>query len=75
MSESEDVGCGSDYFCDEVGDDELDEGEGDADDVLSDSEVYKSEDNVCDEETKSASDDDYQEFPRNEIQYVYLLNH
>ena len=67
------VGCGSDYVCDVFGEDETDEDDANAGDILSDSDVYKTEDE-CDEETMSESDVDYQECPRKELQYVYLLS-
>ena len=73
LSNIKDVGCGSDYVCDEFGEDETDEDDADAGDILSDSDVYKMEDE-SDEETTSESDDDYQECPRNELQYVYFLH-
>ena len=74
LSNSQNVGCGSDYVCDEFGDDKTDEDGADAGDILSDSNVYKTEDDECDEETISESDDDHQECPRNELKYVYSLS-
>ena len=76
LSNSQNVGCGSDYVCDEFGDDETDEDGADAGDILSDtdSDIYKTEEEECDEETMSESDDDHQECPRNELQYAYLLS-
>ena len=41
LSNSQNVGCRSDYVCDEFGDDETDEDGADAGDKLSDSDVYK----------------------------------
>ena len=73
LSNSQNIACGRDYVCDELGNDETDEDGGDAGDKLSNSEVYKTEEDECDEETMSESDYGYQECPRNELQYVYLL--
>ena len=73
LSNINDVGCGSDYVCDEFGEDETDEDDADAGNILSDSDVYKTEDE-CDEETMAESDDEYKECPRNELQHVYLLS-
>ena len=57
-SNRRDVGRDSEYVCDEFGEDETDEDDADAGDILSDSDVYKTEDE-CDVETMSESDDDY----------------
>ena len=73
LSNSQNIGCRSDYVCDEFGDDETDEDGADAGDKLSNSDVYKTEEDKCDEGTMSESDDDHQECPRNELQYVYSL--
>ena len=50
LRNSKDVGCDSDYVCDELEEDDTDEDDTYAGDILSDNDVYKTEDE-CDEET------------------------